>query len=62
MTVVRQARPEDAPELVRLRLLMFEAMQGQARSGPWQQRAEALLRERLAAGAPAGAPAQLPSS
>lgn len=47
-TAVRQARPEDAPELVRLRLLMFEAMQGELRPGPWQQRAEALLRERLA--------------
>ncbi|MEY9947314.1 GNAT family N-acetyltransferase [Kitasatospora sp. GAS1066B] len=48
MSEVRQARPEDASELVRLRLLMFEAMQGQARPGPWQQTAEEVLRERLA--------------
>ncbi|MGF1432497.1 GNAT family N-acetyltransferase [Kitasatospora sp. LaBMicrA B282] len=45
---VRPARPADAPELVRLRLLMFEAMQGAARPGPWQATAEAVLRERLA--------------
>ncbi|GAA1254341.1 hypothetical protein GCM10009665_51250 [Kitasatospora nipponensis] len=47
MSDVRQARPEDAPELVRLRLLMFEAMQGAARPGPWQRTAEEVLRERL---------------
>ncbi|TQF03612.1 GNAT family N-acetyltransferase [Kitasatospora acidiphila] len=44
---VRQGAAEDAAELVRLRLLMFEAMQGEARPGPWQATAEAMLRDRL---------------
>jgi ribosomal protein S18 acetylase RimI-like enzyme len=44
---VRQGAAADAAELVRLRLLMFEAMHGEARPGPWQATAEAMLRERL---------------
>ncbi|MFJ8471832.1 GNAT family N-acetyltransferase [Kitasatospora sp. NPDC094011] len=52
MTEVRPAVPDDAPELVRLRNLMFEAMPSMAAAagpGPWQATAERLLRERLAA-------------
>ncbi|MCD0485795.1 GNAT family N-acetyltransferase [Streptacidiphilus sp. ASG 303] len=48
---VRAARPGDAPELARLRLLMFQAMAGDSsrvRSGPWQDATEALLRRELA--------------
>ncbi|MEV7357494.1 GNAT family N-acetyltransferase [Kitasatospora sp. NPDC091276] len=55
MITVRPAAPTDAPELVRLRNLMFEAMPGMAGltgPGPWQATAERILRERLAA--PAG--------
>jgi len=51
MTLVRPATPDDAPELVRLRGLMFEAMPsvaGKLGPGPWQVAAEAVLRERLA--------------
>jgi ribosomal protein S18 acetylase RimI-like enzyme len=44
---VRQGAAEDAAELVRLRLLMFEAMHGKARPGPWEATAEAMLRARL---------------
>jgi ribosomal protein S18 acetylase RimI-like enzyme len=44
---VRPATAADAAEVVRLRLLMFEAMQGEARPGPWQATAEAMLRDRL---------------
>ncbi len=47
MNDVRQAVPDDAPELVRLRLVMFEAMQGKSSPGPWEQTAEAVLRARL---------------
>ncbi|MFH9352990.1 GNAT family N-acetyltransferase [Kitasatospora sp. NPDC017646] len=51
MTEVRPAVPADAPELVRLRNLMFEAMPSTAAvdgPGPWQDAAERMLRERLA--------------
>ncbi|MBV6701126.1 GNAT family N-acetyltransferase [Kitasatospora aureofaciens] len=51
MIEVRPAVPADAPELVRLRNLMFEAMPGTAAlagPGPWQATAEQILRERLA--------------
>ncbi|MEV4556928.1 GNAT family N-acetyltransferase [Kitasatospora sp. NPDC049285] len=44
----RPARPEDAAELVRLRTLMFESMQGEARPGPWQDTALRLLTRQLA--------------
>ncbi|MFD9126455.1 GNAT family N-acetyltransferase [Kitasatospora sp. NPDC059571] len=51
---VRPATPADAPELVRLRALMFEAMGSAAAAGAdgpggWRDTAEAVLRERLAA-------------
>ncbi|MFJ9769938.1 GNAT family N-acetyltransferase [Kitasatospora sp. NPDC101157] len=52
MIQVRPAVPADAPELVRLRNLMFEAMPSMAAlagPGPWQANAERILRERLAA-------------
>ncbi|RKE20928.1 GNAT family N-acetyltransferase [Streptomyces sp. TLI_171] len=48
MSTPRPARPEDADELVRLRTLMFESMQGQARPGPWQSTARELLAGGLA--------------
>ncbi|MER7670461.1 GNAT family N-acetyltransferase [Kitasatospora sp. NPDC096128] len=51
MIKVRPATPDDAPELVRLRNLMLEAMPAMAAAagpGPWQATAERLLRERLA--------------
>ncbi|WP_406202669.1 GNAT family N-acetyltransferase [Kitasatospora sp. NBC_01560] len=51
MTEVRPAVPADAPELVRLRNLMFEAMPSMAGlhgPGPWQANAAEVLRERLA--------------
>jgi len=57
---VREAVVEDAPELVRLRALMFAAMAARpgggpeepgdpGPDGPWRRTAERLLRERLAA-------------
>ncbi|WP_431680225.1 GNAT family N-acetyltransferase [Kitasatospora sp. KL5] len=47
---VRPAEAGDAPELVRLRALMFSAMSdaGGDCAGPWQATAEQVLRERLA--------------
>ncbi|WP_371479745.1 GNAT family N-acetyltransferase [Kitasatospora sp. NBC_00315] len=57
MSLVRPGIPDDAPELVRLRGLMFEAMAGRSGAAdptpePWQPAAEAVLRERLAQPAP----------
>jgi ribosomal protein S18 acetylase RimI-like enzyme len=52
MITVRTAEPEDAPELVRLRKLMFESMQSgmvaAAAPSGWQEAAEAILRKELA--------------
>ncbi|MFD8594597.1 GNAT family N-acetyltransferase [Kitasatospora sp. NPDC059646] len=48
MSTPRPARPEDAAELVRLRTLMFEAMQGEQRPGPWQDTAQDLVARQLA--------------
>ncbi len=48
MNGTRPARPEDAAEVVRLRRLMFAAMTGEDRPGPWERTAEAMLREALA--------------
>ncbi len=51
MILVRPATPDDAPEVVRLRGLMLEAMPsmaGKAGPGPWQATADRLLRDRLA--------------
>ncbi|MFJ6212748.1 GNAT family N-acetyltransferase [Streptomyces sp. NPDC092296] len=52
MHAVRPAAPADAPELARLRLLMFQAMPSmadRAHPGPWQDTTEAMLRRELAA-------------
>jgi GNAT superfamily N-acetyltransferase len=48
MVSVRRAGPRDAPELVRLRGLMFEAMGIPDGDGAWRARAEELLRDELA--------------
>jgi ribosomal protein S18 acetylase RimI-like enzyme len=49
VTQVRQATPEDAPELVRLRGVMLASMSGdEPPPGPWQDHAELFLRTRLA--------------
>jgi GNAT superfamily N-acetyltransferase len=48
MIDVRLAIPGDAPELVRLRRLMFHAMKGVDEPGPWEAAAERLLRAQLA--------------
>ena len=45
---VRAAREDDAPEVVRLRRVMFAAMTGRDAPGPWEAEAERLLREQLA--------------
>ncbi|PWI42684.1 GNAT family N-acetyltransferase [Streptomyces sp. ICBB 8177] len=50
MHTVRSAGPADAPELMRLRRLMFEAMNGHARPGPWERTGAELVRSMLAAG------------
>ncbi|MFD7920816.1 GNAT family N-acetyltransferase [Streptomyces sp. NPDC059740] len=52
MSAVRPARPEDAPELVRLRRLMFAAMQGRDEPGPWEESAVRMTAEQLAAPTP----------
>ncbi|MFJ8437394.1 GNAT family N-acetyltransferase [Kitasatospora griseola] len=48
MSTPRPARPEDAAELVRLRTLMFESMQGESRPGHWQHTAQDLVARQLA--------------
>ncbi|MEU9124554.1 GNAT family N-acetyltransferase [Streptomyces sp. NPDC048506] len=48
MIMTRAAVPEDAAELVRLRRLMFRAMNGQDSPGSWEQDAEAMARRLLA--------------
>lgn len=47
---VRAAGPQDAAELVRLRRLMFEAMDGRDRPGDWEECARDLVRSGLAGG------------
>ncbi|MEU4210869.1 GNAT family N-acetyltransferase [Streptomyces sp. NPDC026206] len=49
MITPRRARPEDAAEIVRLRRLMFAAMDGQDSPGAWERDAEEMARRRLAA-------------
>ncbi|GAB2812878.1 GNAT family N-acetyltransferase [Streptomyces daliensis] len=44
---VRPARSDDAPELVRLRRLMFAAMRGRDEPGDWERAAEKALRRFL---------------
>ncbi len=41
------AGPDDAPELVRLRRLMFLGMHGRDEPGPWERDAERMARRRL---------------
>jgi len=49
VTQVRQATPDDAPELVRLRGIMLGSISGdEPPPGPWQDHAELSLRARLA--------------
>ncbi|MEC4020397.1 GNAT family N-acetyltransferase [Streptomyces sp. H27-D2] len=48
MIVTRAAVPEDAPEIVRLRRLMFAAMRDHDESGAWEDDARELLRGQLA--------------
>ncbi|KIZ16910.1 GNAT family N-acetyltransferase [Streptomyces natalensis] len=48
MITPRAAVPEDAAELVRLRRLMFLAMNGQDDPGSWERTAEAVARRQLA--------------
>ena len=45
---VRSAGPQDAAELVRLRRLMFSAMNGRDQPGPWERDAALVVRRRLA--------------
>ncbi|MFI9723124.1 GNAT family N-acetyltransferase [Streptomyces sp. NPDC052396] len=49
MITTRPARPEDAPEIVRLRRLMFADMNGQDRPGTWERTAEEVARRQLGA-------------
>jgi GNAT superfamily N-acetyltransferase len=54
MIEVRRAVPDDAPELIRLRGVMFGDLDGEAPApGPWQVVAEETLRKRLAEPDPA---------
>ncbi|MGW2632186.1 GNAT family N-acetyltransferase [Streptomyces chattanoogensis] len=48
MITPRAALPEDAAELVRLRRLMFLAMNGRDEPGSWERDAEAVARRQLA--------------
>ncbi|MFE1774594.1 GNAT family N-acetyltransferase [Streptomyces sp. NPDC059008] len=48
MITIRTAVPQDAAELVRLRRLMFRAMNGRDEPGSWERDAEAAARRMLA--------------
>jgi GNAT superfamily N-acetyltransferase len=50
----RRANPSDAAELVRLRRVMFDAMEVDHSAPEWAANADAILRERLASGHMAG--------
>ncbi|MEU5051710.1 GNAT family N-acetyltransferase [Streptomyces sp. NPDC021096] len=52
MITTRRARPEDAAEIVRLRRLMFAAMEGHDSPGTWERDAEKVARRQLAARGP----------
>ncbi|HEV7625494.1 MAG TPA: GNAT family N-acetyltransferase [Streptomyces sp.] len=59
MIPIRRAGPDDAPELVRLRRMMFAAMHGVDEPGPWERDAEEMARRQLrrdSAEGPAGGP------
>jgi len=47
MPLVRPAVPADAPELARLRRLMFAAMHGRDEPGEWERETERMVRRRL---------------
>ncbi|HWL35461.1 MAG TPA: GNAT family N-acetyltransferase [Frankiaceae bacterium] len=47
---LRRATPDDAPDLVRLRRVMYDAMDVDHSSPEWAASCEAVLRERLASG------------
>ncbi|QPP10103.1 GNAT family N-acetyltransferase [Streptomyces bathyalis] len=47
MITTRMASPDDAPELVRLRRLMFLGMHGRDEPGPWERDAERMARRQL---------------
>lgn len=47
MISVRVARPDDAAELVRLRRLMFQAMDGYDQPGSWEEAAREMVRSQL---------------
>ncbi|MEU1673307.1 GNAT family N-acetyltransferase [Streptomyces roseifaciens] len=49
MTGVREATPEDAAEIVRLRRLMFASMNDDDAGGEWERAAEEQARRQLAA-------------
>ncbi|MFJ9412038.1 GNAT family N-acetyltransferase [Streptomyces sp. NPDC101393] len=53
MITPRAALPEDAAELVRLRRLMFFAMNGHDQPGSWEQDAEVMARRELSGPEPA---------
>ncbi|MFH8370133.1 GNAT family N-acetyltransferase [Streptomyces sp. NPDC018031] len=53
MITIRAALPSDAAELVRLRRLMFEAMNGRAEPGAWEREARAIAERQLADRPPA---------
>lgn len=48
MIAIRAAAPSDAAELVRLRRLMFEAMNGRDEPGAWEREARAVAERQLA--------------
>ncbi|MFI9029396.1 GNAT family N-acetyltransferase [Streptomyces sp. NPDC053560] len=52
MIEIRQAGPEDAEELVRLRRLMFAAMDGTDRPGDWEKEAVSIARQQLSGDQP----------
>lgn len=53
MIVIRRAEPSDAEELVRLRRLMFAAMEGRDEPGPWERKAAEMARRQLSGPEPA---------
>ncbi|MBZ4319463.1 GNAT family N-acetyltransferase [Streptomyces huiliensis] len=52
MIAIRAARPEDAAEMVRLRRLMFAAMDGYDSPGAWESTAEGIVKEQLSVPSP----------
>ncbi|MDJ1137710.1 GNAT family N-acetyltransferase [Streptomyces iconiensis] len=54
MIAIRRAEPEDAAEIVRLRRIMFAAMNGRDEPGPWEAEATEMARRQLAEAVAAG--------